>query len=56
MLMASPFVISQNFNYLGGYDELGVPDYLEPVNDEISASSMQLINDALPEGYPVPFS
>ena len=54
MLMASSFVISQNFNYLGGYDELGVPDYLEPVNDEISASSMQLINDALPEGYPVP--
>ena len=52
--MASPSLISQNFNFLGGYDELGVPDYLEPVNDVVSNSSMQLIQEALPEGYPVP--
>ena len=54
ILLVTQLVISQNFNYLGGYNELGVPNYLEPVNDVISASSMQLINDALPEGYPVP--
>jgi len=45
---------AQNYNYLGGYDALGVPDYLESVNDEISTESMKLIGDALPESYPVP--
>lgn len=45
---------SQNFSFLGSYDELGVPDYLEPQNDNISNESMQMIMNALPEGYPVP--
>ncbi len=47
-------IAAQNFNFLGGYDALGVPDYLEPVNDVISNESMQMIMNALPESYPVP--
>ncbi|HAA21132.1 MAG TPA: hypothetical protein DCP28_21105 [Cytophagales bacterium] len=40
--------------YMGSYDSNGVPDYLEPTPDEISAELISLINTSLPEGYPVP--
>lgn len=43
-----------NFNYLGTYNNSGVPDYLEPVRDQISASLLQYINASLPESQPVP--
>jgi len=45
---------AQQFQYLGEYDGLGVPDYLEPVDDYVSTESMAMIDAALPESYPVP--
>lgn len=49
---------AQNYNtafkYLGTYNDQGVPDYLEPVNDAISADLLNNINAALPEYQPVP--
>ncbi|MFV8282744.1 DUF4114 domain-containing protein [Christiangramia marina] len=47
-------VTAQQFQYLGEYDGLGVPKYLEPVDDYVSAESMAMIDAALPESYPVP--
>ncbi|MDN3595091.1 DUF4114 domain-containing protein [Zunongwangia endophytica] len=44
---------AQNYNFLGTYDNQGVPDYLVG-RDDISAETIQRISDALPEGYPVP--
>ncbi len=37
------------FGYLGGYNSLGVPDYLEPVNDVITQDLLDDINNTLPE-------
>ncbi len=45
---------AQDYQFLGGYDAHGVPDYMEPENDIISDKSMQMLLDALPESYPVP--
>ena len=53
LILAKP-LSAQEFNFLGGYDALGVPEYLEPVNDVITDESMNMILNALPEGYPVP--
>ncbi len=39
---------------MGTYDALGVPDYLEPVNDPIDAALLDDLNAALPERSPVP--
>ncbi len=39
---------------LGTYDTNGVPDYLEPTADVVSADLLTLINTSLPEGQPVP--
>lgn len=41
-------------SYLGSYDSNGVPYYLEPVDDYISQDILDLVNNSLPEGYPVP--
>ena len=38
-----------NFKYLGGFNSLGVPDYLEPVNDVITPELLEDINNTLPE-------
>jgi len=37
------------YNFLGTYNNQGVPDYLEPDNDIISAEFLQDINNSLPE-------
>jgi len=42
------------FNYLGSFDSRGVPDYLEPERDAISAQLLEYINASLPEKQPVP--
>ena len=39
---------------LGGYSSNGVPNYLEPDRDLISAELLSFINASLPEGRPVP--
>ncbi len=48
------FCFAQNYNFLGAYTSDGTPLYLEPVNDVISYATMDIINNAVPEGYPVP--
>ena len=41
--------LNTNFNYLGTYNSLGVPDYLEPVNDIITEDLLNDVNNTLPE-------
>jgi LruC domain-containing protein len=41
-------------NYFGTYNNVGVPDYLEPQRDQISSTLLQYINASLPESMPVP--
>jgi len=41
--------VNANYKYLGGYNSLGVPDYLEPVNDVISQDLLDDINYTLPD-------
>ncbi len=45
--------INTNYGYLGGYNSLGVPDYLEPVNDVITQELLNDINNTLPERSPL---
>ncbi len=40
--------------YMGTYNSLGVPNYLEPVNDPISQEFLNDVNASLPEKRPVP--
>ncbi|MBU2650924.1 MAG: LruC domain-containing protein [Bacteroidetes bacterium] len=47
-------VMNPDFLYLGTYNSLGVPDYLEPVGDVIPQDMLDDINAALPEYYSVP--
>jgi hypothetical protein len=42
------------FRYLGTYNGLGVPNYLEPVNDVVPTAFLDNIAASLPERYPVP--
>lgn len=46
--------IAQNYQFLGSYTSNGTPNYLEPVGDVVSVSTLELIDGALPESYPVP--
>jgi LruC domain-containing protein len=48
--------INTTFTYLGGYNSLGVPDYLEPVNDVITQDLLDDINFTLPSREPLPES
>ncbi|MFK5854589.1 MAG: LruC domain-containing protein [Bacteroidota bacterium] len=48
--------VNTNFEYLGGYNSWGVPDYLEPVNDVITQDLLDDINYTLPSGEPLPVS
>jgi LruC domain-containing protein len=43
-----------SFSYFGSYNSQGVPDYLEPVNDNVSQNILDLVANSLPEGQPVP--
>lgn len=42
------------FTVKGAYDQSGVPQYLEPVNDYIPQDLLDLVNASLPERNPVP--
>jgi hypothetical protein len=42
------------FRYLGTYNGLGVPNYLEPINDVIPTAFLDNIAASLPERFPVP--
>ncbi|WP_422081041.1 DUF4114 domain-containing protein [Ulvibacterium sp.] len=43
----------QNYNFLGEYTSDGTPKYFDE-KDEVSQETLDLIADALPEGFPVP--
>ncbi len=43
----------QNYNFLGEYTSDGTPLYFDE-KDEVSQETLDLIADALPEGFPVP--
>jgi LruC domain-containing protein len=43
-----------NFTYMGGYNNQGVPNYLESPDDVVPQSVLNTINSSLPEGLPVP--
>lgn len=47
-------MIAQSYQFLGSYTSNGTPNYLEPVGDIVSVSTLELIDGALPESYPVP--
>ncbi len=42
------------FVYMGAYNSIGVPQYLEPVNDVVDAVLLKDLNATLPEYKPVP--
>ncbi len=52
-LMTMASVFGQSYNFLGSYTSDGTPEYLVG-RDEVSYETLQKIDDALPEGYPVP--
>lgn len=57
MVAPSPIAISGNYYYMGGFEtgrEKGLPHYLEPVRDPLSAAFLDDVNTSLPEGRPVP--
>ncbi|MDX2188865.1 MAG: LruC domain-containing protein [Bacteroidota bacterium] len=43
-----------SYSYLGTWNSLGVPNYLESVSDVVDASFLADVNNALPELKPVP--
>lgn len=45
---------AQNYQFLGDYTSNGTPLYLEPVDDEVSVETLEMISNAIPENYPVP--
>ncbi len=45
---------AQPYQYLGTYNNQGLPDYLETPSDVVDASTFELTGNVLPEGYPVP--
>jgi len=53
-LLASLVITAQNYNFLGSYTSNGTPLYLESPGDTVSAETMQMISNSLPESYPVP--
>ncbi len=52
-VLATALTQAQNFQFLGNYTADGTPLYFAQ-SDVISASTMTLINNSLPENFPVP--
>jgi LruC domain-containing protein len=50
----SPSSTNANFEFLGNYSSLGVPDYLEEVGDIIDQSFLNDVNNTLPERVKLP--
>ncbi|WP_435415302.1 DUF4114 domain-containing protein [Polaribacter aestuariivivens] len=45
---------AQSYKYIGDYTTDGTPNYLENPGDIISIETLEMINNSLPESYPVP--
>ena len=54
VLFAGMIANAQNYKFLGEYTADGTPLYLEQPGDIVNSSSLELIDNALPESYPVP--
>lgn len=52
-LVFNSLLFAQNYQFLGEYDVLGVPLYLEE-DDVVTQATLDLVSNSLPEGYPVP--
>ena len=48
------FSIKAQYNYLGTYNNLGKPDYLEPISDVVTQNFLDDVDASLPESKPVP--
>ena len=53
-LVAMISLNAQNYQFLGGYTSNGTPLYLENPGDVVSAETLEMISNSLPESYPVP--
>lgn len=56
-LKNSPSPITHNgivYKFMGSFNSVGLPSYLENPGDQLSASFLKAVNDALPENRPVP--
>jgi hypothetical protein len=53
VLLISSVSFSQNYNFLGPYTSDGTPQYFV-TSDVITTQTLDLINNSLPERYPVP--
>ncbi len=47
-------ISAQNYQFLGEYTSDGTPLYLENPGDVVSGETLQMIDNSLPESYPVP--
>lgn len=45
---------AQSYKFLGEYTSNGTPLYLETPGDNVSIETLEMINNSLPESYPVP--
>lgn len=52
-LLLATGIYGQNYNFLGDYTSDGTPLYFDG-KDDVSQATLDLIANALPEGYPVP--
>ncbi|MAZ26027.1 MAG: hypothetical protein CL868_02985 [Cytophagaceae bacterium] len=53
LLIAAQYVAGQDFNYMGGYDAQGVPDYLDG-RDVVTQDFLTKVDNSVPESFPVP--
>lgn len=49
-LITTGIAMSQDYNYLGTYTSNGTPNYLVKPSDEVGPSTLQLVENTLPEG------
>ncbi|WP_407323838.1 DUF4114 domain-containing protein [Tenacibaculum maritimum] len=53
-LSIAMLVSGQNYNYLGTYSSNGTPNYLENPGDNVSVSTLELIDNSLPGTFDIP--
>lgn len=54
VILFTNIALSQSYQYLGTYDAMGTPQYLENPGDVIDTATLNMISSSLPENYPVP--
>ncbi|WP_417369043.1 hypothetical protein [Flavobacterium beibuense] len=48
IMMCCSFAFGQNYQFLGEYNSLGVPLYLESPGDVVTQATHNLVNNSLP--------